>query len=98
MGPTESKHHEGFNDRRIGELDETMRLTAIGLALGLALALGSTTAFALGGGAGVSGGTGPVYNTGNPADCGGLVCFAKPFSASTGKRLRGVKRHQAWTR
>jgi hypothetical protein len=72
-----------------------MQLTAIGLAT--ALALTSTTAFAMGGGgAGASAGVGSSY-TSNPAECGGLVCFAKSPSALTRpnprhKRLRGVGR------
>jgi hypothetical protein len=71
-----------------------MQVTAIGLAT--ALALTSTTAFAMGGGgAGVSGGVGSSY-TSNPAECGGLVCFAKSPSLTAPdprrKRLRGVGR------
>jgi hypothetical protein len=67
----------------------TMQLKAIGLAM--ALALTSTTAFAMGGGgAGVSGGVGSAY-TGKPAECGGLVCFAKPRSMPP--RLRPRRRH-----
>jgi hypothetical protein len=59
----------------------TMQLTAIGLAT--ALALTGTTAFAMGGGgAGASGGVGSSY-TSTPAECGGLVCFAKSPSALT---------------
>jgi hypothetical protein len=61
-----------------------MQLTAIGLAM--ALALTSTTAFAMGGdGAGVSGGVGSTY-TGKPAKCGGLVCFAKSHNRERGWR------------
>jgi hypothetical protein len=57
-------------------------------AIGLALALASTTAFAMGGGgAGVSGGVGSTY-TSNPAECGGLVCFAKSPSALTAPHPR----------
>jgi hypothetical protein len=72
--------------------EKAMQLTAIGLAT--ALALTSTTAFAMGGGgAGASGGVGSSYAS-NPAECGGLVCFAKSPSALTApdprrKRLRG---------
>jgi hypothetical protein len=74
--------------------EKAMQLTAIGLAT--ALALTSTTAFAMGAGGGASGGVGSSY-TGNPAECGGLVCFAKSPSALTApdprrKRLRGVGR------
>jgi len=54
-----------------------MRIMTVALTLGTALALTSTTAFAMGGGgAGASGGVGSSY-TSNPAECGGLVCFAK---------------------
>jgi hypothetical protein len=71
-----------------------MQLTAIGLATALALA--STTAFGMGGGGsggggGAGAGAGGTY-TNNPADCGGLVCFAKSSNAVTTthrhKRLR----------
>jgi hypothetical protein len=65
-----------------------MQLTVIVLAL----AMTSTTAFSMGGGgAGVSGGVGSTY-TSNPAECGGLVCFADSHSAFTAsKRSRGQK-------
>ena len=72
-----------------------MQLAEIGLATALALA--GTTASAMGGGgAGVSGGVGASY-TGNPAACGGLVCFARSPSASTApdprhKHVRIVRR------
>jgi hypothetical protein len=70
--------------------EKPMQLTAIGLATALALA--STTAFAMGGGgggggAGAGAGAGWSY-TRDPADCGGLVCFAKSPSASTAPNLR----------
>jgi hypothetical protein len=69
------------------------------MAIGLATALTSTTvAMGGGGGAGASGGVGSNY-TSNPAECGGLVCFAKSPSALTApdtrrKRLRGESRHR----
>jgi hypothetical protein len=78
--------------------EKPMQLTAIGLATALALA--STTAFAMGGGgggggAGAGAGAGWSY-TRNPADCGGLVCFAKSPSALTAPNLRR-KRSRAHT-
>jgi hypothetical protein len=71
-----------------------MQLTAIGFAM--ALALTSTTAFAMGGGGsggggGAGAGAGGSYTT-NPAECGGLVCFAKPPVAVTTPHLR----HRRW--
>jgi hypothetical protein len=58
--------------------EKAMKLAAIGLATALALA--GPTAFAMGGsGAGASGGVGSTY-TNSPAECGGLVCFAKSRS------------------
>jgi hypothetical protein len=67
-----------------------MKLAAIGLATALALA--GPTAFAMGGsGAGASGGVGSTY-TNSPAECGGLVCFAK--SRSIPLRVRPHRRRQ----
>jgi hypothetical protein len=74
-----------------------MKLKAIGLAA--VMALTSTAAFAMGGG-GSGGGAGAGVGwlpSKNPAECGGLVCFAKPPAALTApkrprKRLRGVGR------
>jgi hypothetical protein len=74
--------------------EKAMQLTAIGSAT----ALTSTTAFAMGGGAGVSDGVGSSY-TSNPVECGGLVCFAKSPSALTApdprrKRFPGMGRRR----
>jgi hypothetical protein len=76
-----------------------MRRAAIGLSI--ALALTSTTAFAMGGGGGGGGGPGAGAGssyTNNPAACGGLVCFAKPRSASSAHaswRKRPSRTHTA---
>jgi hypothetical protein len=74
--------------------EKAMQLTTIGLATALALA--STTAFAMGGGGsggggGAGAGAGGSY-TSNPADCGGMVCFAKSPIAGTAPHLR----HKHW--
>jgi dihydrodipicolinate synthase/N-acetylneuraminate lyase len=68
--------------------EKAMRLTAIKLAV--ALALTGTAAFAMGSGAGgASGGVGSTY-TSDPARCGGLVCFAKsPLKKPRARPRRG---------
>jgi hypothetical protein len=77
-----------------------MQLTAIGLAMALTLA--SPTAFAMGGGGsggggGAGAGAGSSYTT-NPADCGGLVCFAKSPVAVTRPHLRHKRLRDASAR
>jgi hypothetical protein len=70
-----------------------MQLTAIGLATMLA----SVTAFAVSGGNALAGGGAGWTYTNNPAECGGLVCFAKSPAASATLHPRRKRLHRLMT-